>query len=88
MVLSWRITLVSLVLVPVFILPAKFMGRRLQANLEGVPFVGDSLGDLQAARELDEDTLARRRRVLGEDHPDTLTSASNLAADLCALGET
>jgi hypothetical protein len=25
--------------------------------------------------------------VLGEDHPDTLTSASNLAADLRALGE-
>jgi Tetratricopeptide repeat len=29
------------------------------------------LGDHQAARELDEGTLARRRRVLGEDHPDT-----------------
>ena len=40
------------------------------------------------ARELDEDTLARRRRVLGEDHPDTLTSANNLALDLYALGET
>jgi hypothetical protein len=26
--------------------------------------------------------------VLGEDHPDTLRSASNLAADLRALGET
>src|SRR6478672_3086452 len=38
-------------------------------------------GEHQAARELDEDTLARRRRVLGEDHPDTLNSASNLAAD-------
>ena len=47
-----------------------------------------SLGEHQAARELDEDTLARRRRVLGDDHPDTLTSASNLAADLRALGET
>ena len=46
-----------------------------------------NLGEYQAARELDEDTLARRRRVLGEDHPDTLTSASNLAADLRALGE-
>lgn len=30
-ILSWRITLVSLVLVPVFILPARFMGKRLQA---------------------------------------------------------
>jgi hypothetical protein len=25
--------------------------------------------------------------VLGEDHPDTLTSANNLGADLRALGE-
>ena len=37
--------------------------------------------------QLDEDTLARRRRVLGEDHPDTLTSARNLARDLRALGK-
>ncbi|MET1072801.1 MAG: tetratricopeptide repeat protein, partial [Umezawaea sp.] len=28
----------------------------------------------------------RRRRVLGVDHPNTLISASNLAADLDALG--
>ena len=39
-------------------------------------------------RELDEDTLARRRRVLGDDHPHTLTSASNLADDLHSLGQT
>ena len=45
------------------------------------------LGEYQAARELDEDTLARSRRVLGEDHPDTLRSANNLAADLRELGE-
>jgi hypothetical protein len=31
--------------------------------------------------------LGRRRRVLGEDHPDTLWSANNLAADLRGLGE-
>jgi hypothetical protein len=41
----------------------------------------------QAARELGEDTLARRRRVLGEDHPDTLTSADNLAMILGRVGE-
>ncbi len=29
--LSWQITLVSLILVPVFLLPARYMGRRLQA---------------------------------------------------------
>ncbi|HEV3256602.1 MAG TPA: tetratricopeptide repeat protein, partial [Gemmataceae bacterium] len=34
-----------------------------------------------------EDTLARRRRVLGEDHPDTLTSAFILASALFELGE-
>jgi hypothetical protein len=46
------------------------------------------LGDVQAARDLDHDTLDRRRRVLGHDHPDTLRSASHLAIDLRALGET
>jgi hypothetical protein len=45
------------------------------------------LGKVQAARDLDQDTLDRRRRVLGKDHPDTLRSASNLADDLSALGE-
>ena len=45
------------------------------------------LGDVQAARDLDQDTLDRRRRILGEDHPDTRRSAENLAADLRALGK-
>jgi tetratricopeptide (TPR) repeat protein len=45
------------------------------------------LGDPQRARELDEDSLARRRRLHGDDHPGTLTSASNLANALGALGE-
>ena len=36
---------------------------------------------------MDEDTLARRRRILGDDHPYTLVSASNLAVRLAALGE-
>jgi hypothetical protein len=46
-----------------------------------------ALGRYDQARELDEDTLARKRRVLGEDHPNTLNSANNLASDLSALGE-
>ena len=37
--------------------------------------------------QLDEDTLARRRRDLGEDHPGTLAAASNLAVSLRAAGE-
>jgi Tetratricopeptide repeat len=34
------------------------------------------LGEYQAAKELNEDTLARHRRVLGDGHPDTMISAS------------
>ncbi|GAA3071330.1 hypothetical protein GCM10010448_62680 [Streptomyces glomeratus] len=45
------------------------------------------LGRTEEARTLGEDTLTRRRRVLGEDHPDTLATASNLAIDLAALGQ-
>ena len=45
------------------------------------------LGEYQQVRILHEDTLTRCRRVLGDDHPDTLNSASNLAASLSALVE-
>jgi hypothetical protein len=45
------------------------------------------MGHYAEARELNEDTLARRHRVLGEDHPDTLASANNLGNDLRNLGE-
>jgi hypothetical protein len=45
------------------------------------------LGDHRRARELDEETLIRRRRGLGHDHPDTLASANALALDLHDLGE-
>ena len=42
--------------------------------------LGDNAGmagdDGRAQVQLDEDTLARRRRVLGEDHPDTRASAA------------
>ena len=44
-------------------------------------------GEFQAARELGEDTLARRRRVLGEDHPDTLAAARAMGADQNGAGE-
>src|SRR5439155_1091068 len=39
------------------------------------------------ARDLDQDTLARRRRVLGENHPHTLISAGSLAIALRDVGE-
>jgi hypothetical protein len=47
----------------------------------------EELGHYQAARQLNEDTLIRRRRTLGDDHRETLVSATNLAVDLRALGE-
>jgi len=44
-------------------------------------------GEPGPARLLFERALTDRRRVLGEDHPDTLVTANNLAGDLHALGE-
>ncbi len=41
-----------------------------------------SLGEHQRARQIQHDTLTRLHDVLGADHPDTLTSGHNLAADL------
>ena len=46
-----------------------------------------NVGEVQASRDLAQDTLDRRRRVLGEDHRETLYSANNLGATLRALGE-
>jgi hypothetical protein len=43
-----------------------------------------ALREHRQARALDEDTLSRCKRVLGDDHPSTLASASNLAFDLKA----
>ena len=45
------------------------------------------IGRYVEARQLDEDTLARRRQVLGEDHPETLQSAHNVACELYRLRE-
>ena len=44
-------------------------------------------GEPGPARPLFERALSDHRRVLGKDHPHTLASASNLAADLRALGD-
>jgi hypothetical protein len=37
------------------------------------------LGDWRAARDMDQDILARVRRILGDDHPDTLRVQDRLA---------
>jgi tetratricopeptide (TPR) repeat protein len=48
--------------------------------------LGDQ-GDLAGARKLQEQVLEIRRRILGEEHPDTITSMGNLAATLQAQGD-
>jgi hypothetical protein len=45
------------------------------------------LGEYSAARDLQQDTLARKRRLFGDDHPATLLSAHTLAPMLAACGE-
>ena len=45
------------------------------------------MGEHEAARELDADTLRRCRRVLGKDHPEARRAAGNLARDLRAFRE-
>jgi hypothetical protein len=57
-----------------------FVAAHLAADLR-------ALGEAHAARDLDQDTLDRRRQVLGEHHPSTLLSAADLAADMRLLGE-
>jgi tetratricopeptide (TPR) repeat protein len=46
-----------------------------------------SQGRFRRARELDEDVLARQRRVLGLRHPRTLMTARSYAADLRRVGD-
>jgi hypothetical protein len=44
-------------------------------------------GDHAGARRLEERVLEARTRVLGEEHPDTLTSMNNLAVTLWEQGD-
>ncbi len=45
------------------------------------------MGRYRQARDLDQDTLERKRRTMGENHPSALTAADNLAIVLRQLGE-
>jgi hypothetical protein len=45
------------------------------------------LGDLDSARELLEQTLAARQRVLGSDHQSTLMAMNSLALTRRAFGD-
>jgi len=45
------------------------------------------MGELGEARRLQEEVLEVRTRVLGPEHPKTLSSKNNLAKTLSAMGE-
>jgi tetratricopeptide (TPR) repeat protein len=75
-------------------LAAAANGQRLYVELEACLFLLNeagvylrSRGQYQLARELHEQALAGRRRVLGNDQPNTLNSMNNLAVDRRALGD-
>ncbi len=65
-------------------------GDHVEAGRDAYVAGGDihiHLGNCRAVRDLDENTLARRRRVLGANHPNTQRPARNLEEDLRALGD-
>ena len=55
----------------------------------GINYASDlaACGELGAAIQLGQETLAKCRVSLGDDHPDTLMAAANLAIDEAAVGE-
>jgi hypothetical protein len=76
------------------VLAATDPSRDLEPAGEDIPWLLDTAGSYLHTRgepgpayTLFERAYTDRRRVLGEDHPDTLTSANNLAVDLRKLGE-
>jgi hypothetical protein len=69
-------------------------GQALKAELETTALLLSRAGfylwhhgQYRQALALNEQALATRQRVLGDDHPDTLTSMNNLAAVRQELGE-
>jgi tetratricopeptide (TPR) repeat protein len=47
----------------------------------------DDMGQYEAAREMNQSALEAREKVLGREHPDTLTSMNNLASVLNSQGK-
>ena len=69
--------------------PARFSATTIPRQLIRRELASDmrDLGEVNAARQLDEGTLARYRQILGDDHPGTLEGIETLAADHFAAGE-
>jgi len=66
------------------------LGEDHEHTLTAAHFLARALlemGRHAESRDLNQDTLTRRRRVLGHDHLDTLYSAHNLAINLRKLGD-
>lgn len=57
------------------------------AEMSGDSDPGRRLGFLEGARELNARVLERRRQLLGDEAPKTLSSAANLADTMRALGD-
>ncbi|MEV4715527.1 tetratricopeptide repeat protein [Micromonospora sp. NPDC049374] len=53
--------------------------RKIRNRLYSLATTLHTLGDHNECRALSEETLTRSRRVLGDDHPDTLLFAYGLA---------
>lgn len=62
-------------------------GHRYTTEEWTAAVVHQQMGRCVEARDLGQDTLHRRRRILGDDHPSTLRSAGNLASYQRKLGE-
>ncbi|MBK7003197.1 MAG: tetratricopeptide repeat protein [Rhodoferax sp.] len=68
----------------------KVLGSEHPATLTSMNNLASTLqamGELPAARTMQEQELAVCQRVLGVEHPDTLNSMNNLASTLQAMGE-
>jgi tetratricopeptide (TPR) repeat protein len=72
---------------PATLAVSRVQARQLErANLETLAGALEAQGELPAARQLHEQALEVSRRTLGPEHPNTLTSMSNLARVLEAQG--
>ena len=60
---------------------------RLQTSITALALKMRDVGELGSARQLVEQIVQVRRRILGAEHPDTLASMNDLAATLSAAGD-
>jgi tetratricopeptide (TPR) repeat protein len=70
---------------------AEFLGKVSEFGLATLGvwlgLLANTQGDLSGARKILEQVLGVCRRVLGEEHPDTLTSMNNLTVNLRGQGD-